>query len=117
LVLVGDIAFALVLIALSGGAGSTLFLALLVIAGLQSYYHGIRRGLAVGVAVAGIPPDVLPRIFDPFFTTKSEGTGRGLSISYGIVRDHHGTIDVESRAGQGTAFTVTLSAARAAERG
>jgi signal transduction histidine kinase len=52
LVLFGDVAFALALIALSGGAGSTLFLALLVIAGLQSYYHGIRRGLAVGIAVA-----------------------------------------------------------------
>jgi signal transduction histidine kinase len=51
-VLAGDIAFALLLIRLSGGAGSTLFLALLVIAGLQSYYHGIRRGFAVGVAVA-----------------------------------------------------------------
>ena len=51
-VLLGDVAFALALIALSGGAGSTLFLALLVIAGLQSYYYGIRRGLAVGVAVA-----------------------------------------------------------------
>lgn len=51
-VLLGDVVFALALISLSGGAGSTLFLALLVIAGLQSYYYGIRRGLAVGVAVA-----------------------------------------------------------------
>jgi signal transduction histidine kinase len=51
-VLLGDVAFALALIALSGGAGSTLFLALLVIAGLQSYYFGSRRGLAVGAAVA-----------------------------------------------------------------
>jgi signal transduction histidine kinase len=51
-VLVGDVAFALALIALSGGAASTLFLALLVIAGLQSYQYGMRRGLAVGVAVA-----------------------------------------------------------------
>jgi hypothetical protein len=51
-VLLGDVAFALALIALSGGAGSTLFLALPVLAGLPSYYHGIRRGLLVGVAVA-----------------------------------------------------------------
>jgi signal transduction histidine kinase len=52
LVLLGDVAFALALIAVSGGAGSTLFLALLVIAGLQSYYYGIARGIAVGIAAA-----------------------------------------------------------------
>ena len=51
-VLLGDVVFALALISLSGGAGSTLFLALLVIAGLQSYYYGVRRGLPVGIAVA-----------------------------------------------------------------
>lgn len=49
-ILLGDVAFALALIAVSGGARSTLFLALLVIAGLQSYYYGIGRGLAVGIA-------------------------------------------------------------------
>jgi PAS domain S-box-containing protein len=54
----------------------------------------------------GIPPETIPRIFDPFFTTKSNGTGLGLSISHGIVRDHGGTLDVESQPGRGTTFVI-----------
>ncbi len=58
----------------------------------------------------GIAPDVLPRIFDPFFTTKDpgKGTGMGLSISYGIVQRHGGTISVNSIVGEGTEFIVKL---------
>jgi len=57
----------------------------------------------------GISPEVLPHIFDPFFSTKGEGgTGLGLSVSYGIIKNHKGEIRVESKVGVGTTFTVEL---------
>jgi two-component system, NtrC family, sensor kinase len=59
----------------------------------------------------GIPEEVIGKIFQPFFTTKptGQGTGLGLSLSYDIVRAHGGELKVETRAGNGTKFTIHLS--------
>ena len=59
---------------------------------------------------AGIPKENLQKIFDPFFTTKTvgKGTGLGMSISYRVIKDHNGLIEVESEVGKGTKFTITL---------
>ncbi|MDX1763392.1 MAG: PAS domain S-box protein [bacterium] len=58
----------------------------------------------------GIPPEEMKNIFNPFYTTKDvgEGTGLGLSVSHRIIEDHHGRIDVDSRVGEGTCFTLIL---------
>ncbi|MCA9084386.1 MAG: hypothetical protein KDA81_10040 [Planctomycetaceae bacterium] len=58
----------------------------------------------------GIPPENMDKLFTPFFTTKpvGSGTGLGLSVSYGIIEKHHGSIDVQSTVGEGTTFTVRL---------
>jgi signal transduction histidine kinase len=58
----------------------------------------------------GISEGNLDKIFEPFFTSKKvgEGTGLGLSVSYGLIKNHGGEIKVKSRVGQGTSFTVVL---------
>ena len=61
----------------------------------------------------GMSPEVIARIYDPFFTTKDvgQGTGLGLSLSYGIIQEHGGRIFVESRPREGTHFTIKLPTA------
>jgi signal transduction histidine kinase len=107
----------------TSGVGSELeqVLSNLILNGLQSMQRGgvIRIATRVEKTFAcisvedqggGIAPEDVPKIFDPFFTTKGvgEGTGLGLSVSYGIVRDHGGSIDVDSMLGRGTRFDVKL---------
>jgi nitrogen-specific signal transduction histidine kinase/CheY-like chemotaxis protein len=65
----------------------------------------------------GIPEDKKSRIFDPFFTTKGvQSTGLGMSISYGIINRHQGTILVDSVEGQGTTFTIKLPILKGAQK-
>jgi len=61
----------------------------------------------------GIPQENLSKVFDPFFTTKGvgNGTGLGLAVTYGIVQEHSGTIEVKSADGLGATFTLTFPAA------
>jgi PAS domain S-box-containing protein len=73
-----------------------------------------RKNGAVVIVVAdtghGMPPSVSEHVFEPFFTTKppGEGTGLGLSVSYGIIQAHGGTISVDSTPDVGTTFTISL---------
>ena len=77
--------------------------------------HAENESLKVVVSDTGIgiPKENLNSIFDPFFTTKElgTGTGLGLSVSYGIIQKHKGTIQVESEVGKGTSFTIQLPCA------
>jgi len=71
-----------------------------------------KKGVEISVADtgSGIPQEDLDKLFDPFFTTKEvgQGTGLGLSVSYGIVQRHGGTIRVQSEVGKGTRFFIWL---------
>lgn len=66
--------------------------------------------VSMGDTGCGIPEENLQRIFDPFFSTKpkGQGTGLGLSVSYGVIRDHGGKIGVESQPNRGTLFQIQL---------
>jgi signal transduction histidine kinase len=77
---------------------------------LTTRHHPPGNGCVVEIADTGkgIPPEHLEKIFTPFFTTKDNGTGLGLSVSYGIVKDHGGDIRVSSTPGAGTCFEIVI---------
>jgi len=76
----------------------------------------VPQNREVHVAVAdngeGISENNLSKIFDPFFTTKDDGSGLGLAITHGIIEQHSGSIEAESRPGHGTTFTIKLPLAK-----
>ncbi|HVY45577.1 MAG TPA: ATP-binding protein [Minicystis sp.] len=73
---------------------------------------GAFRGVAVRDRGEGIRPEDQPHVFEPFFTTKDvgEGTGLGLSVTYGIVEEHGGFLDLESAPGAGSCFSMFFPA-------
>ncbi len=70
--------------------------------------HGNFAHIKIRDNGKGMPPDMLDKIFDPFFSTKQLGSGLGLAMSLGCIRNHHGIIDVESRPDIGTCVHVFL---------
>ena len=100
-------------------------LAAIVVNALDAMPAGGRLTLATGAEGAGVrcvvsdtgagmTDAVRERVFEPFFTTKgTRGSGLGLSVAYGIVKRHGGEVDVESRPGEGTTFTIRLPATTA----
>lgn len=74
-----------------------------------------RVVLMIADSGTGMTPEIKSRLFDPFFTTKGKGgTGMGMAISFGIIRRHNGSIDVESEPGRGTTFRISLPVAEGA---
>ena len=78
--------------------------------GVQEMFDNNQRKVLLRVEDSGqgIPEEYRIRVFDPFFTTKEGGTGLGLSIVYSIIKEHHGSIDLQSQVGKGTVFAITF---------
>jgi signal transduction histidine kinase len=77
---------------------------------INSQYSNGQITVSIKDDGCGIPEDKIDKLFDPFYTTKplGKGTGLGLAISYGIIQDHKGKIDIESKQGVGSTFTISL---------
>jgi two-component system, NtrC family, sensor histidine kinase AtoS len=80
--------------------GGTLF--------LEAWKKNHELAVMIGDTGAGIPPAIVKKIFLPFYTTKDKGVGMGLALAHKVITAHGGRIDVESREGKGTTFTVIL---------
>jgi hypothetical protein len=83
---------------------------------IRTYADGDLARVAITDNGSGIAPEHLEKIYDPFFTTKGakKGTGLGLAVTYGIVKEHGGHIEVESRLGEGTRFLLDFPLIRKA---
>ncbi len=94
--------------------GSVMITAKNVAASSASLPHVLARGNYIMISIedtgVGIPEQYVGKIFDPYFTTKEKGSGLGLATSYSIVRNHGGMIDVRTKPGEGSTFTVYLPA-------
>jgi two-component system NtrC family sensor kinase len=73
-----------------------------------SNFQNLYAEIRISDTGVGIPEQNLKNIFMPFFSTKKDGTGLGLSICYNIIKNHNGSIEVESRVNQGTTFIIKL---------
>ena len=83
---------------------------------LSAQETGERLIVSIADTGTGMPPEVKTRLFDPFFTTKGRaGTGMGLAVSFGIIRRHDGSINVDSEPGRGTTFRISLPAVAAGD--
>src|SRR5204863_6943920 len=75
---------------------------------LSSEEDGRRARIDVTDSGRGIAPEDISKLFEPYYSTKETATGLGLAIVKKAVDDHHGTISVKSKVGEGTTFTITL---------
>lgn len=77
---------------------------------LRTWYDTIQDATAIEITDTGcgIPSDQLQKIFEPYYTTKEYGTGLGLTITYKIIKEHDGNIQIQSKPGEGTSFTIYL---------
>jgi signal transduction histidine kinase len=75
---------------------------------IETYPDEQEMALSIQDSGVGMDEQTIAQIFEPFYSTKGDGTGLGLSVSYGIIQGHGGRIDVESEPGQGSRFTIWL---------
>jgi len=80
--------------------------------GIKTQYLPDKNSITISFTDtgAGVPAENLSKLFEPFFSTKKmgKGVGLGLSVVYGIIQEHNGSIGVRSEVGKGTTFTIEL---------